>query len=313
VEKDNQWGLFNFKSKKYIIEPKYQDAEFYGMDVSMVMQDGKYGLVSHEGDELTSFEYDTTINFSYSLILAKQGNKFLFIVKENLTAENMGFAAKFTLDKEYDQVLMSYMDNYAVVELGGKFGYIDQDGKEVIDLKYDAATLFDDGIASVKTDEKWGAISKEDKMVIEFQYLAMSAFQEGFAIAENQEEQWGMIDRSNSPYFQFEYEYLTPMNDEGVAIAKKDGKYGLLDQSGDVIVDFEYGFNENYSGLLQICEGYMWLMKDGKWGTIDHGGKTIIPFKYDKLYSTDGEEARVWIGEKPIVIDAQGKCLENCK
>lgn len=313
VEKDNKWGLFNFKSKKYIINPKFEEAEFYGMDVSMVKQDGKYGLVDHDGELLTDFVYDTTVNFSYSLILAQQDKKFVFIIKDNLNTDNMGFAAKFTLDKEYDQVLMSYLDNYAVVELGGKFGYIDQDGNEVIDLKYEGATLFDDGIAAVKKDNKWGAINKEDEVVIEFQYAIMSSYQEGFAIAKNDDGQWGMIDRSNNAYFKFAYEYLTPMNDEGVAIAKKNGMYGLLDQSGEAIVNFEYEFNENYSGLLTICEGYMWFQKDGKWGTVDHGGEVIIPFKFDKLYSTDGEEARVWLGEKMMIVDVQGKCVQNCE
>ena len=70
--------------------------------------------------------------------------------KENLTSDNLGFAAgKLSLDNEYDRVIVSYADNYAVVELDGKFGYINEDGEEVISLKYEAATLFDGDIAAV--------------------------------------------------------------------------------------------------------------------------------------------------------------------
>lgn len=314
VTKKDKYGLYNTKTRKYIIQPKYDKAEFYGKELSVVKMGNTYGFVNKAGEELTEIKYDTTINFSTSLVLAKEAKKYLLIPKENLLSENLGFASgELALKRSYDRVITSFIDNYAVVEINGKFGYIDEEGEEVIPLKYDAATLFDETVAAVSYEGQWGAIDRKDNIVIQFQYQAMSSFQEGCAIAQNTESKWGIIDRKNATLIDFQYQFLTPMNEEGVAIAKSNDKYGLIDQMGEVVVPFEYDFQEEYAGLLQICEGYVWLKKGEKWGTVDHSGETIIPFQYDILNSTDGEEARVWLGDKMQIVDKDGACLQNCK
>lgn len=313
VTKNDKYGLYNTKFKKFIIEPRYDKAEFYGKNLSRIMIGKFYGFIDNKGTKLTELRYATTINFSKTLILAKDGDKFVLIPKENLTSDNLGFATtKLTLENEYDRVIVSYADNYAVVELAGKFGYINEEGEEVIPLKYEAATLFDGNIASVQFEDTWGAINKDEETVIDFKYKAMGGFQNGYAVAKNKRNKWSLIDASDKSLFPFKYDFLTPMNDEGVAIAKSKGKYGLIDQKGEVIVPFEYDFEEEYSGLLQICEGYIWLKKENKWGAVDYSGKTIIPFKYDILNSTDGEEAKVWLGDKMQIVDKDGQCLQNC-
>ena len=314
VTNGDKYGLYNTKFKKFIIEPRYDKAEFYGKDLSRIMIGKFYGFIDNSGKKLSDLKYATTINFSKTLILAKESDKFVLIPKENLTSDNLGFAAgKLSLDNEYDRVIVSYADNYAVVELDGKFGYINEDGEEVISLKYEAATLFDGDIAAVQFEDTWGAINKKGKTVIDFKYKAMGGFQDGYAVAKNKKDKWSLIDATDKPLFPFKYDFLTPMNDEGVAIAKRKGNYGLIDQAGEIIVPFEYDFDEKYAGLLQICEGYIWLKKDNKWGTVDHSGKNIIPFKYDILNSTDGEEAKVWLGDKMQILDKNGQCLQNCK
>jgi hypothetical protein len=312
VQKDGKFGLYHFKKELFIIEPQYEAAEFYGKALSMVKNDNQYGIINHEGDALTSMDFDTTINFSDEIILAKKKNKFALIIKESLTGESLGFATKITKEKEYDQVIVSYSDDFAVVELGGKYGYIDHKGDEVIGLIYDAATIFEDGAAAVQKEGKWGAIEKNEKTLIPFKYNYLSRFSNGYSVAQNEDGKWGTIDKKEVALFEFKYDFLTPMNDEGVSIAKHDGKYGLLSQENQVIVPFEYDFDESYSGLPQICEGYVWLKKDGKWGTVNYSGKVVIAFQYDDLHSTDGDEARVFLGKKMQVIDNQGGCLENC-
>ena len=314
VTKGDIYGLYNTKFKKFIIEPRYDKAEFYGKNLSRIKIGKFYGFIDNSGKKLSDLMYETTINLSKTLILAKEANKFVLIPKENLTSDNLGFASgKLTLENEYDRVIVSYADNYAVVELAGKFGYINEEGEEVIPLKYEAATLFDGNIASVQFGETWGAINKDGKTVIDFKYKAMGNFQDGYAVAKNKKNKWSLIDVKDKSLFPFKYEFLTPMNDEGVAIAKNKGKYGLIDQAGEIIVPFKYDFEEKYAGLLQICEGYIWLKKDNKWGTVDHSGKNIIPFKYDVLNSTDGEEAKVFLGKKMQIVNKDGQCLQNCE
>ena len=53
---------------------------------------------------------------------------------------------------------------------------------EVIAPQYEAAGLFDDGLAPVKQNGKWGYIDKTGKTVIPFQYDIAGLFNEGFAL-----------------------------------------------------------------------------------------------------------------------------------
>lgn len=313
VQKD-KYGLFNTVTKAFVVPPKYDKAEFYGENLSMVKAGKVYSFLGNDGELLTEQQFDTTINFSATLVLAKQANKFVLIPKENLTASGMGFAvAKLTLDEEYDNILVSYTDNFAVVERDGKFGYIDENGDEIIGLQYENASLFDEGVAAVAVGGKWGAIDKTNAILIDFKYEAMSYFLGGQAIAKNKKNKWGLIDKNGVVLIAFKYNFLTRLNDEGVAIAQKGKGYGLIDVNENVLAPFQYEFEEQYAGILQLCEGYVWLKKVGKWGTINLNGETVIPFRYDILNSTDGETARVWLNDKLQIIDNQGNCLQNCE
>ncbi len=312
VEENGKWGLYDFKLKKFIVPPQFEDAEFYGNQFSTVKQGDKYKIINHKGESLMA-DFDTTVNFSRSLILAKRGEKYLFLVKKKLIQGSLGFVNQLTLEKEYDQVIMSYNDDFSVVGLNGKFGYINEEGDEIIPLNYDAATIFEGGIAAVKMEEKWGVIDKSNEIVIDFKYKIMRRYRNGYAVAKNNRGKWGMIDAQDKPHIPFKYQYLSPYNDENISIARFKKRYGLLDENGTIIVPFQYEFDETYSGLLHICMNYMWFKKDGKWGTVDYTGQEVIPFIYDELHSTDGDEARVYFGEKMQVIDNEGKCLQNCE
>lgn len=312
VEEDGKWGLYDFKSKKFVVAPIYDEAEFYNKSFSSVKKDGIYSIINHDGETLTA-GYDTTVNFSNTLILARKDEKYQFIIKENLINENIGFANRLTLEKEYDQVIVSYSDDYAVVVLDNKFGYINELGEEVIPLKYDRATLFDQEVAAVQLNGKWGAINKQDEMAIEFQYKNMSNYTEGIAIAQNHKGKWGAIDTKNQTLIPFDYNFMTPFNEANVAIAKKGKQYGLINHQNTVLVDFSYDFDERYAGLLKICEDYIWLKKGNKWGAVNYEGAETIPFKYDDLHSTDGDEAKVYLGNKMQVITSEGDCLQNCE
>jgi hypothetical protein len=61
----------------------------------------------------------------------------------------------------------SFSEGLARVELNGKWGYIDKEGKEVIPIKYDWARSFSEGLACVKLNGKWGYIDKEGKEYFE--------------------------------------------------------------------------------------------------------------------------------------------------
>ena len=63
-----------------------------------------------------------------------------------------------------------FSENLASVRKNNKWGYIDRNGKLVIDYFYDKAKNFKEGLAPVCIDNKWGYIDSQGNLVIDFQY-----------------------------------------------------------------------------------------------------------------------------------------------
>ncbi|MDO4700882.1 MAG: WG repeat-containing protein [Moraxella sp.] len=81
---------------------------------------------------------------------------------------------------EYEAVSEVYADLMWVYN-GGKYGFVNKDGKVIIPLQYDGASDFSEGVAAVKKNGKYGYIDKNGKAVIAFQYDYAGGFQNGQA------------------------------------------------------------------------------------------------------------------------------------
>jgi len=70
------------------------------------------------------------------------------------------------MKKKYDWI-GNFAEGLARVQLDGKWGYIDREGKEVIQIKYDGAGDFFEGRARVVLNGKYSFINKEGKEIEE--------------------------------------------------------------------------------------------------------------------------------------------------
>ena len=84
----------------------------------------------------------------------------------------------------------------AAVKFNGKYGYIDQTGKFVIEPQYDDADTFcEDELARIQLDGKYGCIDKSGKIIIKPQYEWLTIDNKN-VIFIKQGEKWGMVDRN---------------------------------------------------------------------------------------------------------------------
>lgn len=60
----------------------------------------------------------------------------------------------------------AFAGGYSAFKSGGLWGYVDSDGKIVIEPQYEAAKSFSNGMAAVFSDESWNFINSENKKVI---------------------------------------------------------------------------------------------------------------------------------------------------
>ncbi|MEN7793072.1 WG repeat-containing protein, partial [Clostridioides difficile] len=59
----------------------------------------------------------------------------------------------------------------AGVKIGDKWGFIDKEGKIVINPIFNDLQPFKENLAFVMKDDKWGVIDKNGKVIIQFKYL----------------------------------------------------------------------------------------------------------------------------------------------
>lgn len=63
-----------------------------------------------------------------------------------------------------------------------KYGFSNDKGEIIIDVIYDGADVFSEGLAPVLKDGKWGFINEKGQVVIDFQFVGrMKTFENGYA------------------------------------------------------------------------------------------------------------------------------------
>jgi hypothetical protein len=148
------------------------------------------------------------------------------------------------------------------------FGYIDRNGKVIIEPRYQWAEDFSEGLAAVMVEDRWGFIDASGKTVIEPQYAWAGSFHEKLAVVE-MEGKFGYIDESGylavGPLFDLADDFQ-----EGLAVVKAGGKYGFIDASGNVVLELGYDWAGHFS------EGLALVLTGTTYGYIDQSGVMVI-------------------------------------
>ena len=152
--------------------------------------------------------------------------------------------------------------------LNGKWGFVDETGKEVVPFIYKKVGEFSEGLAGVKDRGNWGFIDKTGKMIIPATYAAVGDFSEGLARVSSD---WacGFIDKTGKMIIPAMYDYVGDFSD-GLARVKYNGKWGFINRTGNTVISFEYKDARDFSkGLAQVKIKH-------KWGYIDKEGRKVI-------------------------------------
>jgi hypothetical protein len=266
-----------------------------------------YGYKTESGKVAVyaDYLYDYAEDFSNGWGLVRSFDRFSFI---NAAGKTLPMVNEYNWIYPFSDGLAAVNKGAVKDEImgtvrGGKWGFINTQGKEVIALQYEAAGQFKDGLAWVKQAGKYGCIDKTGKTIIPFSYDDVKDFKDGFAAVNLGAVKnkiyyimsgglWGFVDTKGTsivlPQFT-QVEYFS----NGLALVELnggnlgDGKFGFINTTGKITIASNYDDAHSFSGgLAAINEGAKKspLGKSvGKWGFIDNKGKKIIPCKYDKV------------------------------
>lgn len=211
---------------------------------------------------------------------------------------------KFTLPDDV-YTIGQFSEGLAVVakrvpNTHGRWGFIDETGKLVIDAKFNNAKPFSEGLAAVidVVSGKAGYVDRSGRIVIQPQFpvggtVSDFAFSEGLAPVLHDNGKWGYIDKTGKFVIEPRFTHALPFA-EGrglVSIAEPaysiDYKWGFVDKLGRLIVP------TRHDGAEQFSEGLAAVLLRNKVGFIELGGKTVIEPQFEPDGGCPGAMGRV--------------------
>lgn len=165
----------------------------------------------------------------------------------------------YALDK-YDNIVPEFGEYLVVYNGNGdtrKYGFIKNNGEEIIKPKYDNATIFSEGKAVVELDNKIMIINPNNEVLYTFPKNMHSSklFCEDMLVVEINNK---FTYLSNTfEIANLAYDYANSFVN-GYAVVGKliDGKiqYGLIDKNFNIVIDCKYDFLDNYyDGYVRVA------------------------------------------------------------
>lgn len=182
---------------------------------------------------------------------------------------------KIIIPPKYDFASPFYGDR-AEVKRNMKYGFIDPEGSEVVDIIWDktGGAFHNDGLCWVKKDNKFGYIDKTGTIVFPLQF--------------EKAEQFERIGKDNNG----NYEYT--------ALIRKDSKYGYIDIKGNYIVEPIFDDIKKF-----WFRDYAAAKVYGKWKFINKRGEFVAAFEFDEVGECGDFSTKKIVNEEKKLFESE--------
>ncbi len=184
------------------------------------------------------------------------------------------------VSSDYELILPQTEGNYIVKSPAG-YGLVSGvTGQEIVHPDHSVILPAADGMYCTRKDPngQYGYLNAEGKYIIEPKYTAARSFRNGVATVSTSDG-WGFIKTDNTPLINFEWDDALPYSHDNQKYCwvKKDGMWNcLVVGTGNKAFDNTYfsATNFNADGVSTVGNA------DGLFGTIDTNGTTILPIRF---------------------------------
>ncbi|SFR81183.1 WG repeat-containing protein [Anaeromicropila populeti] len=294
-------------------------AEFQG-ELYPIMVNGKMGYINANGEMMMEPVYAYAGEFCEGFAAVSMDDKSLFYI--NKKGEN-AFGTTFVSGNDFAcgravvlndagklQILdtegnimdtpedlvyaVQYSEGFLCARFeSGLYGFLDTEGKVVIDPTLEYARDFHEGVAAVGTTKDkidLSYINTDGTVCFETEleynnYMCVHDFSEGLACSYNGKA-FGYISHSNEVIIDYQYESVKPFS-EGLAAVMINGKWGFINTQGELIIDAIYDEADSFSEGLAAVRKKNTANQDYQIGFINTQGELVIDYLYDEDYNSD--------------------------
>jgi hypothetical protein len=177
-------------------------------------------------------------------------------------------------------------------------GYINNHGDWVIPHQFDAANLFQEGLAPVSVNGREGVINRAGELVIPCVFSEMKWFRGGLAAAKS-DHLYGYVDRTGhfviAPQFESADEHRN-----GLARVQHAGKYGFINSIGEVSLPLIFLDAKDFFNGLSVVRyevGDSWET----WYIDTKGQKVLGPYRIASTFFCSVANVTTMTGEEQII------------
>ena len=188
VKDQSQWGLINGEAKT-VVRCSYDFISMFDNGLAWTMNGSKYGVIAQDGTERQPCRFDAVeyrdangvaTKFDGSALQVDFHNHMAYVKSHGKTGI-MKPDATMLVEPMYDSIELP-RDSMFRVSLGGRYGYLDSNGKVAITCMYPSATDFSEDLAAVKKpgdEERFYFIDKTGKEVFKKKADRVGMFSDG--------------------------------------------------------------------------------------------------------------------------------------
>jgi len=208
---------------------------FYDQNALIYSKDGKKGLISFEGKELTPAEYDNLYALSgvEKSIVAEVSGKVGLINSSN---------GEVIIPVQYSNIESlsdNYDDGYIVQNDAAKYGLIGVDKAEVLPTKYDEIKKVSSKSYYVVVENgTLEIVDNKGKVILNSGFDTVEGIGvDSFVIMKN--NKYGVINIEGNAVIPTDYENVK-IAQKGYYIVQKDNKYGVINENQEYVIPSEY-------------------------------------------------------------------------
>lgn len=270
---DEKWGFID-TTGKIVIKPQFSRAYCFFKGFAPVRTGERWGYVDKKGN-----------------IIPKE-------MVQGIPLWNYQWVTELAQDSAAFDLLPICVD--------GKYGYVDKEGRTVVEPQFLMVGPFLHGRGAVfsLSVNRWGYVDIGGTLVIKQRFLEAFDFCEGVAAVKVDSGKWRIIDRDGKLLGKHEFDYIDRRPYEGLWRMRVNGKWGFCDSTASVVFEPSFDEADTFSeGVAAVCIA-------GKWGFVQKTErKMVIKCQFDEAWRFSSGMAKVRIGQRDVFIDKTGEVV----
>ena len=310
-KQDDKYGIITIDGKT-VTKPVYESIEVleYKDEVLKVKQNDKFGLININGDVIIKPEYNSIATDSYynqSSKYQQAGYIVNVVTEQGYRYGYINSQGKQVLDTMFTNVkriteVKDDNNTYLITYKNGQAGIL-KNGQTVIENEYeDISYDVTNNILVLQKNAKQGVYDLAGNMILPIQYDNIEIL--GTLINATKDGKLMVFNVSGTVQDENSLKAMYPENNYYITV-DRNGKYGVADQNKNSIINNEYNYIE------YAFDKYFIATKNEKIGVIDETGNIVIPIENSIVQNINGTKIIQIINSETNVSDIYNSKMEK--